>query len=145
MFFSDVANSGSIPTLDAMLSFTQAQHRVLAENIANIDTPGYRARHLNPRKFQNALAGAIAERGQTRSTGLVIEGTNQFEQRPDGSIKFSPGMEPPENVLFHDQTNARIERQMALLAENAMMHQAATELQAGNYQAILKSIRGRVG
>jgi flagellar basal-body rod protein FlgB len=145
MFFSDVGNSGSIPTLDAMLAFTQAQHRVLAENIANIDTPGYQARHLDSRKFQKALAGAITERKETRSTGLAIEGTNEFEQQRDGSIRFTPGKEPAENVLFHDQTNARIERQMALLAENAMMHQAASELLAGKYQEILKAIRGRVG
>jgi len=144
MFIADIANSGSIPTLDAMLSFTEAQHRVLAENIANIDTPGYQARHLDVRRFRKALAGAVAERKESRATGLRIESDRQFEQQPDGSIRFRPADEPPENVLFHDQTNARIERQMSLLAENAMMHQTATELLAGRYQGLLKAIRGRV-
>lgn len=144
MFFSDVVNSGTTPTLDAMLSFTEAQHRVLAENIANIDTPGYKAQHLDPKRFQKALAGAIAERHETRSTGLTIDGTQEFEQRPNGTLKFKPSEEPAQNVLFHDQTNARIEQQMALLAENGMMHQAATELLAGNYQTMMKAIRGRV-
>lgn len=144
MFFSDLVNSGSVPALDAMLSFTEAHHRVLAENIANIDTPGYQTKHLDPAQFQKALAGAIAERKETRSAGLDIEDGNQFEQRSDGSLKFKPSVEPAENVLFHDQTNARIERQMALLAENAMMHQTASELLADRYQGMLKAIRGRV-
>lgn len=144
MFFSDVTHSSSIPTLDAMLSFTEARHRVLAENIANIDTPGYQTRHLDAKRFQKALAGAVAERRESRSKTPRVESSDQFEQRADGSLRFSPSKEPPENVLFHDQTNARIERQMALLAENAMMHQAATELLADQYQGLMKAIRGRV-
>jgi flagellar basal-body rod protein FlgB len=139
-----VTNSGSIPTLDAMLSFTQAQHRVLAENIANIDTPGYQARQLDAKGFQRALAGAVAYRKESRGKTLHVPSGRQFEQQADGSLKFSPALEPPENVLFHDQTNARIERQMALLAENAMMHQTATELLAGGYGNLIKAIRGRV-
>lgn len=144
MFFADVVNSGTTPTLDAMLAFTEARHRVLAENIANIDTPGYQAKHLDPKRFQRALAGAIAERKESRSTSLDIGETHEFEQDSTGRLAFSPTVEPAENVLFHDQTNARIERQMSSLAENAMMHQTATELLAGNYQSLLTAIRGRV-
>lgn len=144
MFFTDVVNSGTTPTLDAMLAFTEARHRVLAENIANIDTPGYQTRHLDPKRFQKALAGAIAERKETGSAGLRIEATGEFEQDATGTLKFTPSDEPAENVLFHDRTNARIERQMSNLAENAMMHQTATELLAGNYQSLLTAIRGRV-
>jgi flagellar basal-body rod protein FlgB len=142
MFFTDVVNSSSIPTLSAMLSFTQAQHRVLAENIANIDTPGYRIRHLEPRRFQRALAGALA-RGRDSGQSLRIAGGPQFEQDPLGRLRFTPGVDPAENLLFHDNTNARIERQMSMLAENAMMHQALTDLLAGNYQGLMKAIRGQ--
>jgi len=144
MFFTDITNSSSIPVLDAMLSFTQAHHRVLAENIANIDTPGYQTQHLDPKQFQKALAKAVAERNDTRSTALRIESGRQFEQQPGGGLEFKPSVEPAENVLFHDKTNARIERQMSLLAENAMMYQTATELLMGKYEGLMQAIRGRV-
>ncbi len=143
MLFNDVVNSSSIPSLDAMLSFTQAQHRVLAENIANIDTPGYQTQRLDPKRFQRALASAAARQREERSSGLHIESTQQFEQERDGALSFSPTQDPADNVLFHDKTNARIERQMAMLAENAMMHQTVTELLNGKYTGLLKAIRGQ--
>lgn len=144
MFFGDVANSGNIPALDAMLSFTQAQHKVLTENIANIDTPGYQTRHLDPRQFQKALATAVARKREERSAGLNMESSSQVQQGRSGELTFTPTRDPAENVLFHDQTNSRIERQMAQLAENGMMHQTTAQLLAGNYASLLKAIRGQV-
>jgi flagellar basal-body rod protein FlgB len=144
MFFNDVVNSSSIPSLDAMLSFTQAQHRVLAENIANVDTPGYRTKHLDSKQFQKSLASAVARQREERSDGLAIDSSQQVEQDADGFLTFKPTEDPAENVLFHDQTNARIERQMALLAENGMMHQTVTELLNGKYQGLMQAIRGQV-
>ncbi len=142
MFFQDITNSGAIPTLDAMLSFTQAQHRVLAENIANVDTPGYQTKHLDPKQFQKALAEAVNRKQVERTPELSIEGNQQFEQDWDGSFKFTPTNDPADNVLFHDQTNARIERQMSLLAENGMMHQSMAELLTVQYHDLLQAIRG---
>lgn len=144
MFLGDVANSGNIPALDAMLSFTHAQHKVLTENIANIDTPGYQARHLDPKQFQRALATAVARKREERSAGLKLDSSSQMEQGRGGELMFKPSRDPAENVLFHDQTNVRIERQMTKLAENGMMHQTAAQLLAGNYANLLKAIRGRV-
>lgn len=144
MFFNDLVNSGSIPMLDATLSFTQAQHKVLAENIANVDTPGYQARHLDPKQFQRTLATALARQREGRSATLPIESSEQVQRGADGELRFTPMREPAENVLFHDRTNASIERQMSLLAENAMMHQTAAELLAGKYQSMLKAIKGQM-
>ena len=41
MFFEGLVNRGSLPAMEKMLAFTEARHRVLTENIANVDTPGY--------------------------------------------------------------------------------------------------------
>jgi flagellar basal body rod protein FlgB len=58
---------------------------------------------------------------------------------------MTPTTEPAENLLFHDHTNMRIEEQMAMLAENAMMHQTVTELLRGKFETMLKAIRGASG
>lgn len=39
--------------------FTERRHELLASNIANLDTPDYRARDLSVDRFQNALADSI--------------------------------------------------------------------------------------
>ncbi|GMU23633.1 MAG: hypothetical protein AMXMBFR13_37110 [Phycisphaerae bacterium] len=145
MFFDDLINSGSLPALEKTLAFTQARHRVLTENVANIDTPEYRTKHLDPQAFQRSLREAMGDRRAAGGTGpLELSGTDQVRQDADGRLVIEASEEPPENVLFHDGTNTRVERQMAMLAENAMMHQAVTELLRGRFEGLLKAIRGRI-
>jgi flagellar basal-body rod protein FlgB len=54
MLDSMFANS-TLPMLEQVVGFTQARHGVLAGNIANLDTPGYRTRDLSPVEFQEQL------------------------------------------------------------------------------------------
>ena len=139
----DVANSGRIPALDGMLSFLSARMEVIADNIANADTPGYRAKQLDVSAFQQALARALERRDPTPGSPLKIEGTREFRQEADGHLRFSPSRRPQENILFHDGTSNRIEKQMQNLAETVMMHQAVVELLRGQYEGLKKAISGR--
>ena len=143
MFIRDVVNDGVMPALEKMLAFTQARHRVLAENIANVDTPGYKTKHLDPKAFQHALREALDSRKKTGSSEFRISGTDQVKQDEFGRLNFTPSEKPAENILFHDQTNIRIEKQMAMLAENGMMHQAITELLNNRLKSLTKAIHGR--
>ena len=70
--------------------------------------------------------------------------SSEFHQDAQGRLIVTPGEVPPENVLFHDDTNARIERQMQQIAENTMMHQAATELLRERFEALQKAISGKL-
>lgn len=143
MFLSDVTNGGAFPMLEKVLAFTEARNKVLAENIANITTPGYRAKQLDARGFQAALREASDKRASNGGP-LEMKGSEQFRTDEGGRLEVTPTLEPAENVLFHDGTNARIEREMADLAENAMMHQAATELMKSYFDGVKKAISGRV-
>ena len=62
MFLADVVHRETLPVLEKALAFTEARHRVLVENIANVDTPGYRTKHLDAAAFQEALGKALARR-----------------------------------------------------------------------------------
>ena len=142
--FVDVVHHGGVPALEKMLAFTEARHRVLTENIANVDTPGYVTRQLDPRMFQRALRKAIDASRESGDPVLHVESTRQFRTTADGSLEVTPVAEPAENVLFHDGTNGQIERQMAMLAENAMMHQTVTELLRSRFESMVSAIRGTV-
>jgi flagellar basal-body rod protein FlgB len=144
MYFLDVVNKGPLPALEKMLAFTQARHRVLTENIANLDTPSYQVQHLDPKAFQQTLREALDRREKTGAQDLELRSSGQFSQDGAGHLVVTPTVEPAENVLFHDHTNARIERQMADLAENAMTHQVMTELLRNRFQDLLKAISGKV-
>lgn len=144
MLLRSIVNSGNIPIYERVLAFTQAQHRVLTENVANAETPGYRTKRLDPDLFQDALRKAIDAWKRRPSAPLVLPDTRQFRSDAAGRVTFMPATAPPENLLFHDGTNMRIERQMAALAENAMTHQATIELLHEAYSHLNKAIAGRV-
>ena len=61
---SNMFESTTIPVLEQVVNFTQARHGVLAGNIANIDTPGYKTRDISPDEFQARLDEAIKFRKQ---------------------------------------------------------------------------------
>jgi len=143
MLVSDITSGGAFPMLEKMLAFTEARNRMVAENIANVTTPGYQAKQLDMGGFQAALKAA-AQRQAEQKGAFRMEETRQFRQDDLGLLHVTPTREPVENLLFHDGTNARIERQMALLAENTMINQIATELLKGYYDGTVKAIRGRV-
>lgn len=140
MLMNDVLSGGVTPLLEKTLAFTGARHKMLATNIANITTPGYRAQQLDVKSFQAALREAADKRG----TGdLKISSGREFSVSSQGLLEVTPSEEPPENLLFQDGTNARIEKQMSMLAENTMVNQAAAELLKIEFGYLDKAIRGR--
>ena len=142
-FMGGLFSSGAITSLEKVLRFSEARHRYLAENIANVTTPGYRAKQLDVNSFQAALRDAGAARSR-RGGKFEMAESDEIKLDSAGRLRVRPSFVPTQNLLFHDGTNASIERQMADLAENTMTHQAATELLKGYFDGVSKAIRGRV-
>jgi flagellar basal-body rod protein FlgB len=140
---TDALSNTPVSMLEKTLSFTESRNRMLAENVANILTPGYRTRQLDVSAFQKAL-GAAAEKRAMSGGAFELAATKQFHVDEAGMLEVTPGQEPPENLLFQDGTNARIERQMAMLAENTLMAQATTSLLQQYYRTVSDAIRGRM-
>ena len=142
MIVTDATNATPISMLEKTLAFTESRNRMLAENVANILTPGYRTKQLDVSAFQKAL-GAAAEKRAKSGCSFELPATQQFHLDDGGMLEVTPSDEPPENLLFQDGTNARIERQMAMLAENTLMTQATTSLLQQYYRTVSEAIRGR--
>src|SRR5689334_10297007 len=98
-----------------MLRFTAARHKLIAGNIVNADTPGYRQQDLSVDKFQEALRQRLSSR----------EGTGP------GAVRFDDiGMEAERGrggILFHDGNNRSMEQMMTDQVKNALMHNLAVE------------------
>jgi len=142
MFFESLLNRGATPALVATMSYAQSRHKMIAENVANLSTPGYKARQLDSRAFQCALGEALDRRVRDPHKPFAIKG-REFHTDAIGSLKVNPSLRPPDNVLFHDGTNLSLEREMADLAENTMTHEVAATLLKGRIDGLRKAIRGR--
>ena len=113
--------------------------RVIARNVANAATPGYGAERV---AFEESLREALARgegmRGAETAPGhLALGGLPLEEVRPEI-------VEAPEAALPGDPNNVVVEREMADLAENQLLFQAAARMAAAHYAMLKAAIRGHM-
>ena len=145
MFLTSVTDRGATPALISTLVFNQTRLKVIAENVANATTPGYRARQVDTRAFQRSLREALDRRGSDPNKPFEVKGNRQIRTGSDGALEVTPTERPVDNVLFHDGTNVSMEREMADLAETGMVHELTSTLLRGQFDRLRKAIRGTVG
>ena len=145
MFVSSVTERGATPALVKTLVYNQARLKMIAENVANIHTPGYRAKRLDAKAFQRALREALDAHGGDPNKPFVVKVGGEVQTDRNGHLCITPTERPVENVLFHDGTNISLEREMADLAETGMTHELATALLRDRFESLHKAIRGTVG
>ncbi len=143
MFLSSLTEGGATPALVKTMVFNQAKLQAISQNVANINTPGYRAKHLDTKGFQAALRDAFDRRSGDPRVPFTVSSGSQVRTQDDGTIEVTPTEIPVENILFHDGTNLSIEQQMSELAETGMMHDLASTMLKGRYDALRKAIIGR--
>ena len=144
MFISNLGEVGATPALVKTLAFNEARLEMIAENVANASTPGYRTKQLDERAFQRSLREALDRRTKTPHKPFSVRSGTEVETNDYGLLDVTPSFRPAENALFHDGTNMSIEKQMADLAETNMMHELATTLLRGRVDGMRKAIRGTV-
>lgn len=146
MFISDIFNSGAMPSLEASVRFAAQRQRLIAHNIANINTPDFRPVDLSVKDFQSALADAIDRRREAtggEQGALGLKKTGEIEMLAGGTLRFTPRT-PSGNVLFHDRNNRDLERLMADQTETVAAYRAASELLRGRFALLRSAISQRV-
>ncbi|VTT97892.1 flagellar basal-body rod protein : Flagellar basal body rod protein FlgB OS=Candidatus Kuenenia stuttgartiensis GN=flgB PE=3 SV=1: Flg_bb_rod [Gemmataceae bacterium] len=108
------------PVLTQLLDAAGLRHRVIAQNVANVNTPGYRRLEVS---FDGDLARALAgtECGTTAKPRVVVA---------DG----------PERV---DGNTVDIDREMNDMAKNALLYQAAAQILTSRLASMRAAIAGR--
>lgn len=145
MLLSNLLNRGSMPVLERVMEFTEARHEVLANNVSNFDTVGYKVQDLPAEEFFGELRKAV----QRRSNGgagapLEIRPTSHFSWNNDGRLEARPEEIEDNNILFHDGNNRFVEKQMTAMSKNALLHNVAAELLRMQYEGLQTAIRGRL-
>jgi len=147
MFIDEVTSSGAMPALEMMVRFAGSRQRVIAHNIANIDTPNFRPMDVSPAGFQAALAEAVQRRrNATGGEHGSLEWKNTSEVQAagdrDGGLELTPKT-PSGNILFHDRNNRDLERTMQDLVENVTVFRAAVDLMRGRTELLRQAISER--
>jgi flagellar basal-body rod protein FlgB len=144
MWIDRLLDTRTSQAIELAARFAEERHTVLAENIANIDTPGYRTRQLDARLFQKALREALQRTDSRNGDPLILRGDGQVSTDAAGRLTIRPQLEPADNLLFHDGTNARLEQLVADVAENQLYYNLSTNLLSQRFDSLSDAIRGRV-
>jgi len=137
--FQGIFESTTIPVLEQSVEFAQARHNVLAGNIANLDTPGYRTRDLPVGEFHSQLKEAIAARHKPTAIG------SPGDVSALGARKTVAGVaENCRTILRHDDNNTGIEYQATEMAKNQMQHNLALAIMTNQFQLLQTAISERV-
>lgn len=142
MWLDRVLASPTRSAIELAARYAERRHQVLVENVANIDTPDYQAKRLDPERFQAAMRDALETSKRTGASDLVLA-DRQVRTERGGRLRVTPDVEPAENVLFHDGTNARFESLMTDVQENAMSYDLTTSMLKSRFDTLLTAIRGR--
>jgi flagellar basal-body rod protein FlgB len=111
-----------LPILDMLrtkMQWHQERQRLLAENIANADTPKFQPRDLTPPTFDRSAPAhqiALQRTSSAHVTSAMSAGTGIFQSTPGGSET-----RPSGNAVS-------LEDEMIKVAKNQMDYQAATTL-----------------
>jgi len=110
--------------LERVLDLSAFRHQVIAANLANIDTPGYRTRDVRPfaGEIEQAMAGDEPSLTEQSFTPVAHEIRGLLE-RPDGN-------------------NVSVERESLLLAQNQLRFQVAVQFLKAEFHKLSSAING---
>lgn len=124
---------GTIQTLEKSLAYSTAKNRIIADNIANVDTPNYKAKKV---VFKNVLASTMDKTIQNKRTHSKHF---SFGNMVDQSYVVR---ENTNTMYNHNGNNVDIDQEMAELAKNQIYYQAVVDRLNGKFSNIEKVIRG---
>ncbi len=149
-----ILDSTPVPLLTQVAKFAERRQEVLAGNIANFDTPGYRMRDLPTERFQDALRTAVARRqtppevGQASasilSPGSPTTPTQLVEELfPDSLFRAQTPL-GQDQITFQDANNRSVEHQFLQMTQNSLMQQFALEVMKNQFEQLQTVISERV-
>lgn len=117
---------------DQALSLREKRSEVLASNLANADTPNYKARDMD---FKSVL-------NQAMPSNVSLERTNNRHIAPADDLLGSKMMFRNPNQASLDGNTVEAQVEEAKYAENAIQYQASLRFINGKFSGLISAIRG---
>jgi flagellar basal-body rod protein FlgB len=130
-----ISNNTTLRALSFALDGLSLRQKATAQNIANVDTPNYKAQHVS---FEAQLQQALQNDNET---GLPVKMTHSGHIDLHGATFKSEfiTLDHQDNQLRNDGNNVDIDQEMTNLPETSLRYQSLTQL-AGMKLSLLKAI-----
>src|ERR1051326_5326920 len=129
---TDISNinfSGTDSYLQAAMSGLAARQRTIANNVANVDTPGFKAAEV---RFENVLNQAVS---------LAKPGTSVNQTALNAAARSTSLVDSTSSRA--DGNNVDIDQQMEMLSEANLNYSALTQVMSTRLGILRGVIRGQ--
>jgi flagellar basal-body rod protein FlgB len=133
----DLSRTPLYAMISQRMGWLAERQRVIAQNVANADTPGYQSRDLRPLDFGRILQGLRQRLAPVATEGAHIQ--------PSGSSATGAGRartQPFETTLSGNTVS--LEREMTKAADSAVDYQLVTNIYRRQLN-MLRTVVGRTG
>ena len=125
--------------LDDSLLLRSRRSEILASNLANADTPGYKAKDID---FKEAMSDAMGTRSEFKKGSLKMTTTNaQHLQTSNGFSTDIKYRNPYQPSLDGNTVDAGIEK--TEFSKNSIYYNANLRFLTGKFQGLTKAIKGQ--
>lgn len=139
--FEGIFQSTTIPLTQQVVEFTEARQNVLAGNIANLDTPGYKSRDLSVADFQSRLKNAVQARRESSAYHSPGEGPMDVSVK---NVNLARVAKDSKTILRHDGDNVGMEYQVSEMVKNQLEHNMALTIMVSQFRLLETAISERV-
>lgn len=129
--------SSTVATLEKSLNLRSQNHQVLTSNIANMDTPNYKAFELVIEEEMTRTKNPSPRIPLQKTHGNHLAPMNQLSDNVE--LKYA---DPPEFSLRGDGNTVDVEKTMGNLAENTILYKTAAQLISKKFQGLKAVIQG---
>jgi flagellar basal-body rod protein FlgB len=141
---NDLFANTTIPVLEQVVNFSQARHNVLAGNVANMDTPGYRVRDLSVDTFQSRLKVAVEAKHASPKPYSPSQSHSEAAYKPSAEQAMEDVKESMTSILHHDDSNDGLDQQVAEILKNQTQHNTAIAVMRSQFSLLQAAISERV-
>ncbi len=129
-----ILSSAPSNILEKALASSALRQKVISNNIANVNTPGFKKSEVS---FENKLQAAMSQ------TQLQLVRTNENHlDAADSSADLNPSVLVDNTTSMRlDGNNVDIDKEMASLAKNSIYYNAVAQQLGKNYSMLLSAIK----
>ncbi|MEK6531327.1 MAG: flagellar basal body rod protein FlgB [Deltaproteobacteria bacterium] len=124
----------TVTVLQNTLDLRALRHKLIASNIANQETPGYKATDIN---FEREIKRLGSD---SYATGLAT--TDKAHKISSAGRKASPKIvDRPGDVEGYDHNTVGTDAEMARLSENSLMYTIAAKMLRSKFTTLMSAIK----
>lgn len=134
----NLLNNSSFQRLQSGLDAANLRNTVIANNIANVDTPHYKRSEVS---FESFL------KQEMNGAGLSLQGRRtdprHFVIGPTGRIPQAMVMKDDSSSMNNNDNNVDVDREMSLLAENQLRYNSYVQAVNEQIRMMRTAVEGR--